>query len=352
MGRNRTRPARADPSKPPRPVRICSTKLEHRADRHYLDVQRNAWMLFLCAYHQERTRKQELNLPVENETHQHTKIISQMWKALPHEEREKWVLAAEREKEEHARLYPGYKYQPSKAPGRKASTASASPPPAVPPPSTGGHPSVTKARSNSSAAKPKDMALGQSPMQWDVNQAARKAMIKQEQEQIRQAQAQRQSPPYTTPQYAPAPQQYAQHYASGSAPAPAPAQKARRGRPPKAKQPEVIEEDIDNLELVDGVLVPKAGGSAADYEDSDEEMQYTSESEDEDHAGSAHLRQYSHGSAYDQAPDSDSEDETSSQVSPSTPTQVPEGPVSPVSSSKTMAQAQDPHFTLRPASFE
>ncbi|KZV69341.1 hypothetical protein PENSPDRAFT_559949, partial [Peniophora sp. CONT] len=50
---------------------------------------------------------------VENETHQHTKIISQMWKALSDEEREKWIMAAEREKEEHAKLYPGYRYQPS-----------------------------------------------------------------------------------------------------------------------------------------------------------------------------------------------------------------------------------------------
>ncbi|VDB95924.1 unnamed protein product [Peniophora sp. CBMAI 1063] len=316
MGRNRTRPARADPSKPPRP--------------------RNAWMLFLCAYHQERTRKQEMNLPLENETHQHTKIISQMWKALPQEERDKWVMAAEREKEEHARLYPGYKYQPSKPPGRKASTASASPPPAVPPQSSSSaHPSVTKARSNSSAAKPKETVLGQTPMQWDVPQAAKKARMRQEYDQVKQPNSQRQS---QTPPYAPAPQHYAQH----SAP------KARRGRPPKAKQ-EVIEEDIENIELVDGQLVPKAGGSAAANEDSDEDMLY--ESEDEDHAGSAHGHQYGHpGYAYDQAPeDSESEDEASSQVSPSTPTQQ-DNPAAPVASSK--PTATDAQFPLRHASYE
>ena len=65
--------------------------------------------------------------------------------------------------------------------------------------------------------------------------------------------------------------------------------------------------------------------------------------------GDAYERQYSQpGYAYGQvAEDSESEDEASSQVSPSTPTQ--DQVVAPEASSK--STVQDAGFTLRPATF-
>ncbi|KZV65653.1 HMG-box, partial [Peniophora sp. CONT] len=74
---------------------------------------RNAWMLFLCAYHDERKAMREPPL-IDPETAKHTKIVSERWKNLPMSEKEKWHAKAEQEKEDHAARYPGYKYQPSK----------------------------------------------------------------------------------------------------------------------------------------------------------------------------------------------------------------------------------------------
>lgn len=47
-----------------------------------------------------------------------SRIISHIWKSLSEEERQVWDAEAEKEKAEHRRLYPDYKYKPL-PPGKK-----------------------------------------------------------------------------------------------------------------------------------------------------------------------------------------------------------------------------------------
>lgn len=69
---------------------------------------RNAFILFRCHAVANNLVPEEL----ERDHRNISRIISHMWNSLSPEDRKTWQLEAQKEKEEHQRLYPNYKYQP------------------------------------------------------------------------------------------------------------------------------------------------------------------------------------------------------------------------------------------------
>ncbi|KAH0584573.1 hypothetical protein H2248_010106 [Termitomyces sp. 'cryptogamus'] len=87
---------RGDPARPPRP--------------------RNAFIFFRCDYTRIHTKpgKRVRRRPGTNTEKTLSKRAAEAWHQLPEEEKNHWRELSEREKEEHARLHPNYRFCPAK----------------------------------------------------------------------------------------------------------------------------------------------------------------------------------------------------------------------------------------------
>ncbi|EPQ61127.1 hypothetical protein GLOTRDRAFT_28355, partial [Gloeophyllum trabeum ATCC 11539] len=69
----------------------------------------NAFIMF----RKDLVRGGWLKESVERDQRCHSRVAGHVWNSLSPEQRAPYHAAAEREKQEHARLYPDYKYHPS-----------------------------------------------------------------------------------------------------------------------------------------------------------------------------------------------------------------------------------------------
>jgi len=70
----------------------------------------NAFML----YRSDFLKKGVIPAEVESKQYNISRIVGECWKRLTSDERKPWTDLAKEKEEEHARMYPGYQYKPSK----------------------------------------------------------------------------------------------------------------------------------------------------------------------------------------------------------------------------------------------
>ncbi|AEY94677.1 FAAR026Wp [Eremothecium gossypii FDAG1] len=99
----------------------CGQKYKHRKSQRQCHIPRprNAFILFRQHWHQqlfpqERIKQSERGNGSFKTNSQVSVDIGQRWRSLSPEERQKWLDFAKREKEEHMRKYPNYKYVPTR----------------------------------------------------------------------------------------------------------------------------------------------------------------------------------------------------------------------------------------------
>ncbi|KAJ7055042.1 high mobility group box domain-containing protein, partial [Mycena amicta] len=68
---------------------------------------RNAFILFRCDYSQQR---QNAKGDLDQSQNDLSRAVGQMWRRMTVAQRAPWVILAEEEKQQHAVMYPGYKY--------------------------------------------------------------------------------------------------------------------------------------------------------------------------------------------------------------------------------------------------
>lgn len=117
------------PSRPPSPLSShkrrkssCSSDIAERrpkkGDEDYIKRPENAFILFRRKCCEERQAEEEAakadgaKKPRQADL---SKTISQMWKGLPSQERQKWEAMAKEKKKEHEQLYPNYVYRPQRS---------------------------------------------------------------------------------------------------------------------------------------------------------------------------------------------------------------------------------------------
>ncbi|CEH11707.1 HMG-box transcription factor [Ceraceosorus bombacis] len=111
LGEGSSRAAAEDPASLPVSVSIPRSTAPSHARKKAADHvprPRNAFILFRSHAHRQGLVPKELSANHSNIS----VIISHMWRSLPTEEREMWAKEAQREKDEHALLYPDYKFKP------------------------------------------------------------------------------------------------------------------------------------------------------------------------------------------------------------------------------------------------
>lgn len=109
-------PAASTSAKPasPRKKRNRSRPGTHsrKKEAHHIPRPRNAFILYRC----HAVANQLVPSNLESDQGNLSRIISHLWNNLSDSERQVWQEAARREKEEHQRLYPEYKYKPTAKP--------------------------------------------------------------------------------------------------------------------------------------------------------------------------------------------------------------------------------------------
>ena len=80
---------------------------------------RNAFILFRCDF----VAQKKIPASVEPDHRNISRIVGRIWKAMSDEDRRPWVEEAKKEREEHKRLYPEYRYSPTSASAAAATTA-------------------------------------------------------------------------------------------------------------------------------------------------------------------------------------------------------------------------------------
>ena len=87
-----------------------------RGDPGYIPRPRNAFVIFRCDFCKKHLASMKKNGGTSKSRGKSSKtlskIASESWKALPEEEKRKYDELAKKEKAEHARCYPHYKYRP------------------------------------------------------------------------------------------------------------------------------------------------------------------------------------------------------------------------------------------------
>ncbi|KAJ3713527.1 high mobility group box domain-containing protein, partial [Lentinula raphanica] len=68
---------------------------------------RNAFMIFRSEYHQAK-----ITTDVERDHRHISRIVGHLWNTMSDEDKAPYRLAAEKEKAEHQRKYPGYRFCP------------------------------------------------------------------------------------------------------------------------------------------------------------------------------------------------------------------------------------------------
>ncbi|PWN41645.1 hypothetical protein IE81DRAFT_330728 [Ceraceosorus guamensis] len=111
LGEGSSRAAAEDPASLPVSISIPRSTAPSHARKKAADHvprPRNAFILFRSHAHRQGLVPKELSANHSNIS----VIISHMWRSLPTEEKEMWAKEAQREKDEHALLYPDYKFKP------------------------------------------------------------------------------------------------------------------------------------------------------------------------------------------------------------------------------------------------
>ncbi|KAG6329624.1 hypothetical protein ID866_9464, partial [Astraeus odoratus] len=93
------------PAPPPPKRRVPQHK---RPSMGYIPRPPNAFMLFRADF----VRQKHVPGSIETNHGSLSKIIGNCWRALPLEEKRVWEIRAKKAKEEHAAMYPGYRFRP------------------------------------------------------------------------------------------------------------------------------------------------------------------------------------------------------------------------------------------------
>lgn len=121
---------------PPRPASPASPSSHKRrksdverrpkkGDEDYIKRPENAFILFRRKCCEDRQAEEDAakaegaKKPRQADL---SKTISQMWKSLPAEERQKWELMAKEKKKEHEQMYPDYVYRPQRSKDKDGKT--------------------------------------------------------------------------------------------------------------------------------------------------------------------------------------------------------------------------------------
>ncbi|KAF8553777.1 hypothetical protein OG21DRAFT_1485195 [Imleria badia] len=87
-------------------------------DPSWIPRPRNAFIIFRCEYSREHAQGAQESQNDEDSNSASVKTLSkraaEAWKQLPPSEKERYKILADREREEHARLYPHYRFRPMK----------------------------------------------------------------------------------------------------------------------------------------------------------------------------------------------------------------------------------------------
>ncbi|KIK94590.1 hypothetical protein PAXRUDRAFT_47613, partial [Paxillus rubicundulus Ve08.2h10] len=84
-------------------------------DPSWIPRPRNAFIIFRCEYSREHTQSaqgQERDKFTNPTAKSLSKRAAEAWKQISGAEKDRYKLLAEREREEHARLYPSYRFRP------------------------------------------------------------------------------------------------------------------------------------------------------------------------------------------------------------------------------------------------
>ena len=97
------------------------TKKSHsrKQPEGHIPRPRNAFILFRCDFVVQR----KIPASVEPDHRNISRIVGRIWKAMSDEDRRPWVDEAKKEREEHKRRYPRYRYSPTSASSAVATTA-------------------------------------------------------------------------------------------------------------------------------------------------------------------------------------------------------------------------------------
>lgn len=119
------------PSTHKRRKSTCSSDVVERrpkkGDEDYIKRPENAFILFRRKCCEDRQAEEEAakadgaKKPRQADL---SKTISQMWKSLPPEQRQKWEQMAKDKKKEHEQLYPNYVYRPQRSKDKDGKTKS------------------------------------------------------------------------------------------------------------------------------------------------------------------------------------------------------------------------------------
>jgi hypothetical protein len=127
-------PCPSSPVAPPTHKRrksSCSSDVVERrpkkGDEDYIKRPENAFILFrrkCCEDRQAEEDAAKADGAKKPRQADLSKTISQMWKSLPPEERQKWEQMAKDKKKEHEQLYPNYVYRPQRSKDKDGKTKS------------------------------------------------------------------------------------------------------------------------------------------------------------------------------------------------------------------------------------
>ena len=97
------------------------TKKSHsrKQPEGHIPRPRNAFILFRCDF----VAQKKIPASVEPDHRNISRIVGRIWKAMSEEDRRPWIEEAKKEREEHKRLYPQYRYSPTSASAAAATTA-------------------------------------------------------------------------------------------------------------------------------------------------------------------------------------------------------------------------------------
>ena len=115
---NLPNPALIDDSQPA-PVPPVKKSHARKQPEGHIPRPRNAFILFRCDF----VAQKKIPASVEPDHRNISRIVGRIWKAMSDEARRPWIEEAKRERENHKRLYPQYRYAPSSTVSTAAGTA-------------------------------------------------------------------------------------------------------------------------------------------------------------------------------------------------------------------------------------
>ncbi|KAI6123155.1 hypothetical protein EDD16DRAFT_682516 [Pisolithus croceorrhizus] len=88
------------------------TQRNRSRDPTWVPRPRNAFIIFRCNYTREHAARNSQEADEQSLTKTLSRRAGEAWKKLPSAEKDKYKRLADREREEHARLYPHYRFRP------------------------------------------------------------------------------------------------------------------------------------------------------------------------------------------------------------------------------------------------